>query len=121
MHARRSTMIDTLLSLVLIAVIVLMAVGARALLPDRLGSGTRATPQSGPLPQALADEMKRNERASYLLGMRDAVEFWRVTGVAPDTPELREALWARRQASPDPLTPAEAQALLQHLLPDTEP
>jgi len=121
MQRRSSGGMELLLSLLLIAVIVLLAVGARGLLPDRPGSGTRATPQSGPLPQALAEEMKRNEQTSYLLGISDAVEFWRVTGVVPDTPGLRAALWARRQVSPNPLTPAEAQALLQRPLPDTEP
>jgi hypothetical protein len=121
MHGRPSRLSETLLSIVLIAVIVLMAVGARSLLPDRPVPGARATPQSGPLPRALADEMKRNEQAAYLLGISDAVEFWRLTGVAPDTPGLRAALWARRQLSPDPLTPPEAQVLLQRLHPDTEP
>jgi hypothetical protein len=77
--------------------------------------------QSGPLPKMLADEIRRNEQAYYLRGMNDAVEFWRLTGVIPDSPALRDALWARHQASPDPLTPAEAHTILQHATPHAQP
>jgi hypothetical protein len=103
-----------------IALVVLMK-GASGLLPTRQTPGPPAPAQSGPLPQALADEIKRHQQASYLLGIKDAVEFWRLTGVVPDTPWLRDALWARRQASPHPLTVPEAEAMLQHLTPEAGP
>jgi type I restriction enzyme M protein len=63
----------------------------------------------------------RNEQAYYLRGITDAVEFWRLTAVVPDTPALRDALWARHLASPDPLTPSEAQSILQHTTPPDKP
>ncbi len=92
-----------------VAVVVLITTGARWLLTARYAPP--APVQSGPLPKALADEIKRNEQAYYLRGMNDAVEFWRLTGVVPDTPMLRDALWARHLASPDPLTPSEANSI----------
>jgi hypothetical protein len=102
-----------------VAVVVLITTGARWLLTARY---TPPAPvQSGPLPKALADEIKRNEQAYYLRGMNDAVEFWRLTGVVPDTPALRDALWARHQASPDPLTTSEAHAILQRVNPQATP
>jgi hypothetical protein len=96
-----------------IAVIVLMMIGACWLLQTRQTPTPPVPGQSGALPQALAEEIKRHEQAYYLLGIKDGMEFWRLTGVAPDTPELRNALWARHQASPNPLTPADAKAMLQ--------
>ena len=102
-----------------VAVVALITMGSRWFL-----TASQAPPppvQSGPLPKALADEMKRNEQAYYLRGMNDAVEFWRLTGVVPDTPALRDALWARQLASDDPLTPSEAHAILQHVNPPAKP
>jgi len=61
-----------------VAVVVLITTGARWLLTARYAPP--APVQSGPLPKALADEIKRNEQAYYLRGMNDAVEFWRLTG-----------------------------------------
>ena len=102
-----------------IAVVALITTGARWLLTAR---HTPADPvQSGPLPKALADEIKRNEQAYYLRGINDAVEFWRLTGVVPDALVLRDALWARHQASPNPLTPSEAHTILQHVNPPAKP
>jgi hypothetical protein len=108
------------MTVITVTMVVFLAIGARGFLQTRLFDPPVPV-QSGPLPQALADEIKRNAHASYLLGIKDAVEFWRLTGVVPDAPGLREALWARRQASPNPLTPSDAKAMLQHLLPDAEP
>jgi hypothetical protein len=102
-----------------VAVVALITVGTRWLLTAR--HAPPAPVQSGPLPKALADEIKRNEQAYYLRGMNDAVEFWRLTGVVADTPVLRDALWARQLASPDPLTPSEAQTILQHANPPDKP
>jgi hypothetical protein len=96
-----------------VAVVALITMGSRWFLTPR--HTPPAPVQSGPLPKALADEIQRNEQAYYLRGMNDAVEFWRLTGVVPDTPMLRDALWARYQASSDPLTPSEAHAILQHV------
>jgi hypothetical protein len=102
-----------------VAVVALITIGSRWFLTAR-----QAPPppvQSGSLPKALADEIKRNEQAYYLRGMNDAVEFWRLTGVIPDTPMLRDALWARRQAASDPLTPSEANTILQRVNPPAQP
>jgi hypothetical protein len=60
-------------------------------------------------------------RAYYLHGVNDAVAFWRLTGVAPDAQALRDALWARRQASPNALTAPEAQAIFRHATPELGP
>jgi hypothetical protein len=108
-----------LMILMAVAVVVLITAGSRWLLTDR--PAPHAPAQSGPLPKVLADEMKRNEQVQYLHGMNDAVEFWRLTGVVPDTPILQDALWARHQASPDPLTPSEAHTILQHGTPQAKP
>jgi hypothetical protein len=105
--------------LMVVTVVALITMGSRWFLTP--SHAPPAPVQSGPLPKALADEMKRNEQAYYLRGMNDAVEFWRLTGVVPATPVLRDALWARHLASPDPLTPAEAQAILQHVNPPAKP
>jgi hypothetical protein len=102
-----------------VAVVVLITMGSRWLLTAR--DTPPAPVQSGPLPKALADEIKRNEYAYYLRGINDAVEFWRLTGVVPDTPVLRDALWARHQASPDPITPSEAHTILQRVNPPERP
>lgn len=102
-----------------VAVVVLITIGSRWFLTPR--QAPPAPVQSGPLPKALADEMKRNEQSYYLRGMNDAVEFWRLTGVVQDAPALRDALWARRQASPDPLTPSEAHTILQRINPPAKP
>jgi hypothetical protein len=110
-----------LMLLLAVAVVALITMGARWLLNTSQDHGPAATAQSGPLPQALADEMKRNEHAYYLLGIKDVVEFWRLTGVVPDAPALRDALWARHQASPNPLTAPEAQAILQHVTREAVP
>jgi hypothetical protein len=102
-----------------VAVVALITIGSRWFM-----TASQAPPppvQSGSLPKALADEIKRNEQAYYLRGMNDAVEFWRLTGVVPDTPVLRDALWARHQVSPDPLTLSEAHTILQHVNPATKP
>jgi hypothetical protein len=107
------------MTIMAVAVVVLITTGARWLLMARY---TPPAPvQSGPLPKALADEIKRNEQAYYLRGMNDAVEFWHLTGVVPDTPALRDALWARHQASPDPLTASEAHTILQRVNPPAKP
>jgi hypothetical protein len=102
-----------LMTLMAVAVVLLLTIGARWLLNARQASGPLAPAQSGPVPKVLADEIKRKEQASYLRGINDAVEFWHLTGVVPDAPVLRDALWARDQASPDPLTASEAEAILQ--------
>jgi hypothetical protein len=107
--------------LLAVAVVALITTGARWLLNTGQDHGPSAPAQSGPLPHALADEMKRHERASYQRGLNDAVAFWRLTGVVPDVPAVRDALWARRQASPNPLTAAEAQAILRHVTPEIGP
>ena|ERR1700752_1073011 len=108
-----------LMIIMVIAVVALITTGTRWLLTARY---TPPAPvQSGPLPQVLADEIKRNEHAYYLLGIKDAVEFWRLTGVVPDDPALRDALWARHQASPNPLTPSEAHTILEHVNPPAKP
>jgi hypothetical protein len=108
-----------LMLIMVVAVVALITTGTRWFLTPR--HAPPAPVQSGPLPQALADEMKRKERANYLLGINDAVEFWRLTGVVPDAPALRDALWTRRQVSPNPLTAPEAQDILQHVTPEAEP
>jgi len=110
-----------LMLLMAVALVAVITTGARWLLNTGQDHGPSAPAQSGPLPQALADEMKRNERVSYQRGITDAVAFWRLTGVVPDVPALRDALWARRQASPNPLTAAEAQAILRHVTPELGP
>jgi hypothetical protein len=110
-----------LMTLMAFAVVFLLTVGARWLLNVRQAPGPLAPAQSGPLPKVLADEIKRNEYTYYLRGINDAVEFWRLTGVVPDTPALRDALWARHQASPDPLTASEAHAILQRVNPQATP
>ncbi len=110
-----------LMLLMAVAVVAVITTGARWLLKTGPDHGPPAPAQSGPLPQALADEMKRHERASYLRGINDAVAFWRLTGVAPDAPAIRDALWARRQVSPHPLTAPEAQAILRHVTPEIGP
>ena len=102
-----------------VAVVALITMGSRWFLTTR--HAPPAPVQSGPLPKALADEIKRNEQAYYLRGMNDAVEFWRLTGVVPDTPALRDALWARHQASPNPITPSEAHTILQHVTTPAKP
>ena len=102
-----------------VAVVTVITMGARWLLTAR--HAPPAPIQSGPLPKALADEIKRNEQDYYLRGMNDAVEFWRLTGVVPDTPALRDALWARHLVSPDPLTPSEAHTILQDINPSAKP
>jgi hypothetical protein len=113
-------MVSALVMIIMaVAVVVLITTGARWLLMARY---TPPAPvQSGPLPKALADEIKRNEQAYYLRGINDAVEFWRLTGVVPDTPALRDALWARHPASHDPLTPSEAHTILQQASPPAKP
>jgi hypothetical protein len=98
-----------------VAVVALITLGARWLLHTGQDHGPLPTPPSGLLPPALADEMKRKAHAHYRLGLADAVEFWRLTGIVPDTPTLRDALSARHQVSPNPLTAPEAQAILQHV------
>jgi hypothetical protein len=115
-----SWMVSGLLMIIMaVAVVALITIGSRWFLT---ASQAPPTPvQSGPLPKALADEIKRNEQAYYLRGMNDAVEFWRLTGVVPDTPVLRDALWARHQASPDPLTLSEAHTILQQVTPPAKP
>jgi hypothetical protein len=65
--------------------------------------------------------MKRHAYAFYLHGLTDAVAFWRLTGVVPDAPALRDALWARPQVSPTPLTAPEARAMFQHATPELGP
>ena len=110
-----------LMALMAVAMVLLLTMGARWFLNARQAPGPPPMVQSGPLPSALADEIKRNEHAYYLLGIKDAVEFWHLTGVVPDAPALRDALWARHQASPNPLTGPEAQVILQHLTPEALP
>ena len=108
-----------LMSIMAIAVVALITTGARWLLTARHPPADPV--ESGPLPKALADEIKRNEQAYYLRGINDAVEFWRLTGIVPDALVLRDALWARQQASPNPITPSEAHAILQHVTPPEKP
>jgi hypothetical protein len=110
-----------LMILMAVAMAALITAGARWLLQTRQDHRPPAPAPSGLLPQALADEMKRNAHASYLHGLNDAVAFWRLTGVAPDAPALRDALWARRQVSPTPLTAPEAQAIFRHATPELGP
>ena len=118
----RSWLVSALLMVLMaVALVALITTGARWLLKPGQDHGPAAPAPSGPLPHALADEMKRHERASYQRGINDAVTFWHLTGVVPDAPAVRDALWARRQASPDPLTPAEAQAILRHVTPEIGP
>jgi hypothetical protein len=118
----RSWLVGALLMLLMaVAVVALITTGARWLLNTGQGHGPPTPAQPGPLPQALADEMKRHAHAYYRHGINDAVAFWRLTGVVPDAPDLRDALWARRQVSPNPLTPPEAQAILQHVTPELGP
>jgi hypothetical protein len=114
-------MVGGLLMIVMaIAMVALITMGSRWFLTAR--HAPTATVQSGPLPSALTDEIQRNEQAYYRRGMNDAVEFWRLTGVVPHTPALRDALWARYQASSDPLTPSEAHTILQYVNhPPSEP
>jgi hypothetical protein len=108
-------------------VMLLMAAAVAALITTATHGLLNAPPMppvpahSDPLPQALADEIKRYEQASYLLGIHDAVAFWHLTGVVPDTPARREALWARHQVSSNPLTAPEAQAMLQPVTPEGAP
>jgi hypothetical protein len=115
-----SWMVGGLLMIIMaVAVVALITISSRWFL-----TASQAPPapvQSGSLPKALADEIKRNEQAYYRRGMNDAVEFWRLTGVVPDTPVLRDALWARHQASPDPLTLSEAHTILQRVNPPAKP
>ena len=119
---RRSWLVGALLMILMaVAVVALITTGARWLLHTGQGHAPPAPAQPGPLPHALADEMKRHERASYQRGITDAVAFWRLTGVVPDVPAVRGALWARRQASLNPLTAAEAQAILRHVTPEIGP
>ena len=110
-----------LMALMAVVVVLLLTVGARWFLNARQTPSPPAMVQSGQLPQALADEIKRKEHAYYLLGMKDAVEFWHLTGIVPDTPALHDALWARHQASSTPLTGSEAQIILQSLAPEALP
>jgi hypothetical protein len=110
-----------LMILMAVAMVALITTGARWLLHTRQDHSPPAPAPSGLLPQALADEMKRNARASYLHGLNDAVAFWRLTGVVPDAPALRDALWARRQVSPNPLTAPKAQAIFRHTTPELGP
>jgi hypothetical protein len=107
--------------LMAVAVVGLVTTGARWLLKTGHDHGPPPPAPSGLLPQALADEMKRRAHASYLHGLNDAVTFWRLTGVVPDAPALRDALWARRQVSLNPLTAAEAQAIFRHAAPELGP
>jgi hypothetical protein len=107
--------------LMAVAVVALVTTGARWLLNTGQDHDPPTPAQSGPLPQALANEMKRHAHAYYLHGITDAVAFWRLTGVVPDAPVLRDALWARRQVSPNPLTEAEAQAIFRHATPELGP
>ena len=117
-----SWMVSGLLMIIMaVAVVFLLTMGARWFLNIRPAPGPLAPAQSGPLPKVLADEIKRNEYAYYLRGINDAVEFWSLTGVVPDTPALQDALWARHQASSDPLTPSEAHIILQHVDPQATP
>jgi hypothetical protein len=108
-----------LMIIMAVAVVALITMGSRWFLTPR--HDPTAPAQSGPLPKALADEIKRNEQAYYLRGVNDAVEFWRLTGVVPYTPALQDALWARHQASSDPLTPSEAHTILQQVAPPAKP
>lgn len=118
----RSWLVGTLLMMLMaVAVAALITTGDRGRLPTGQAPGPPTPAQPGPLPHALADEIKRKEHASYRHGITDAVAFWRLTGVAPDAPAVREALWARRQASPNPLTAPEAQAILRHVTPELGP
>jgi hypothetical protein len=110
-----------LMALMAAAVVLLLTMGAHWFLNARQEPGPLAPAQSGPLPKVLADEIKRNEHAYYLRGINDAVEFWRLTGIVPDAPALRDALWARHQVSQNPLTASEAQVILQHLAPEALP
>ncbi len=110
-----------LMLLMAVALVALITTGARWLLNTCQDHGPPTPAQSGPLPPALADELKRHEHASYQRGITDAVAFWRLTGVVPDVPAVRDALWARRQTSPNPLTAPEAQAILQHVTPEAVP
>jgi hypothetical protein len=107
--------------LIVIAVILLRTLGPAWFLNARQGDSPAVPAQSGPLPHALAEEIKRYERASYVRGINDAVEFWRLTGVVPDTPAVRDALWARQQRSPTPITPSEARAILEQVNPKAGP
>jgi hypothetical protein len=110
-----------LMLLMAVAMVALITTGARWLLPTRQDHSPPVPAPSGMLPQALADELKRHAHASYLHGLTDAVAFWRLTGVVPDAPVLRDALWARRQVSPNPLTATEAQAIFRHAAPELGP
>jgi hypothetical protein len=110
-----------LMLLMAVAVVALITTGTRWLLDTGPAHSPPTPTPSGQLPQALADEMKRHERTSYLRGITDAVAFWRLTGVVPDSPAVRDALWAQRQVSPTPLTAPEAQAILRHVTPELGP
>jgi hypothetical protein len=110
-----------LMLLMAVAVVALITAGSRWLWKTGPNHETSALAPSGPLPQALADEMKRHERAAYLRGITDAVAFWRLTGMVPEAPAVRDALWARRQLSPNPLTAQEAQAIVRHATPELGP
>jgi hypothetical protein len=121
MRGRSWLMSGLVMMLMAVAVVALITTGARWLLKTGQDRGPPTPAQSGLLPQALADEMKRNAHASYLHGINDAVAFWRLTGVVPDTHVLRDALWTRRQVSPNALTAPEAQAIFQHATPEIGP
>lgn len=101
----RSWMAGGLLMLVMaVTAYVLITTGTRWFLTPVPEDTPPVIAPSGSLPPALADEMKRRERAAYLRGLTDAVDVWRLTGVVPDTPALRHALWTRQQTSRQPLT-----------------
>jgi hypothetical protein len=121
MHGRSWIVGGLPMILLAVAVAALITTGARWLLKTAQDYGPPVPAQSGLLPQALADEMKRNAHAYYLYGMNDAVAFWRLTGVVPDASVLRDALWARRQVSPNALTAPEAQAIFRHATPELGP
>src|SRR5262245_20802668 len=121
MHARAWIASGGLMALMAVAAVLLLTIGARWFLNARQAPLPPAVVQSEPLPAVLADEIKRREQAYYLRGMKDAVEFWRLTGIVPEAPALRDALWVRQQVSPHPLTGPEAQTILQDLAPETMP
>ena len=113
---RNSWMVSGLTMIIMaIAVVALITTGARWFLTARHPPADPV--ESGPLPKALADEIKRNEQAYYLRGINDAVEFRRLTGIVPDALVLQDALWARHRLLLNPLTPSEAHTMLQHVNP----
>jgi hypothetical protein len=121
MRGRAWLLSGLVMLLMAVAVVALVTTGARWLLKPGQGHDPPAPAPSGLLPHALAEELKRHAHASYLHGLTDAVAFWRLTGVVPDAPVLRDALWPRRQVSPTPLTAPEAQAIFQHAAPELGP